>query len=239
IYYIVMAIIITGARRIGLYAAKRLLKEGKNVAVVYNSKNPCDEIDGVFCIRKDLSKDSSGVVDAVFERFGKIEAFIHMASPYYKVPIDNFSIEEYRYYNAVIVEAFLNIGVEAFKMMMKNEGHVKGRIVAFGDWAIMHTPYKDYMPYFVAKAGLHGAVLTLAKEFAPHVLVNALALGPVLKPEDMEETEWQKVIQNTPLKKEVSFEDIYSVLKLFLETTSITGAILPIDGGRHIKGVSS
>lgn len=234
-----MAIIITGARRIGLYLAKRLLEDGKDVSIVYNSKNPCDEIEGIFCIKRDLSKDSSRVVDAVFERFGKIEAFIHMASPYYKVPINNFSIEEYRYYNSVIVESFLNIGVEAFKMMMKNEGHVKGRIVAFGDWAIMHTPYKDYMPYFVAKAGLHGAVLTLAKEFAPHVLVNALALGPVLKPEDMENEEWHKIVANTPLKKEVSLDDIYSVLKLFLEITSITGAILPIDGGRHIKGVSS
>jgi len=234
-----MAIIITGARRIGFYVAKRLLEEGKDVAIVYNSKNPCDEMDGIFCIKRDLSKDSSGIANIVFEKFGKIEAFVHMASPYYKVDINNFSIEEYRYYNAIIVEAFLNIGIEAFKLMMKNEGHIKGRIVGFGDWAIMHTPYKDYAPYFVAKAGLHGAVLTLAKEFAPHVLVNALALGPVLKPDDMEDEEWQKVITNTPLKKEVSLHDIYSVLKLFLETTSITGAILPIDGGRHIKGVSS
>jgi len=40
-------------------------------------------------------------------------------------------------------------------------------------------------------------------------------------------------------KKGSKLDDIYSVLKLFLETTSITGAILPIDGGRHIKGVSS
>ncbi|GAB6077754.1 SDR family oxidoreductase [Hydrogenobaculum acidophilum] len=234
-----MAIIITGARRIGFYVAKRLLEEGKDVAVVYNSKNPCDEMDGIFCIKRDLSKDSSGIVDVVFEKFGKLEAFIHMASPYSKVPVDNFSIKEYRYYNAVIVESFLNISVEAFKVMMKNNGHVKGSIVAFGDWAIMHTPYKDYMPYFVAKAGLHGAVLTLAKEFAPHVLVNALALGPVLKPDDMEDDEWQKIIKNTPLKKEVSLDDIYSVLRLFLETTSITGTILPVDGGRHIKGVNS
>jgi len=43
-----MAIIITGARRIGFYVAKRLLEEGKDVAVVYNSKNPCDEMDGIF-----------------------------------------------------------------------------------------------------------------------------------------------------------------------------------------------
>jgi hypothetical protein len=49
----------------------------------------------------------------------------------------------------------------------------------------------------------------------------------------------KKVINKHTFKKEVSLDDIYSVLKLFLETTSITGAILPIDGGRHIKGVSS
>ena len=234
-----MAIIITGARRIGLYVAKRFIEEGKDVALIYNSKNPCDELKGAFCIKRDLSEDSSGIANMVYEKFGKIEAFIHMASPYYRVPLEEFDIKEYRYYNAVIVESFLNISVEAFKIMLKNEGDIKGRIIAFGDWAIMHTPYKDYMPYFVAKAGLHGAVLTLAKEFAPHVLVNALALGPVLKPEDMEDEEWERIIKNTPLKKEVSLEDIFDVLELFTKTTSITGAILPVDGGRHIKGVSS
>ncbi len=235
-----MAFIITGARRIGFYIANRLLEEGKDIAIVYSTQNPCDRLKGAFCIKRDLSKeDVSDIPYIVYERFGKIDGFLHMASPYYKTDINNFNLKDYRYHNAVIVESFLAIGIEAFKIMLKNEGHVKGHIVTFGDWTVMYTPYKEYLSYLVAKAGLHGAVLTLAKEFAPHVLVNALAPGPVLKPGDMAENEWQSIIKNSPLQKEVSLEDIYETTKMFLKTTSITGAILPVDSGRHIKGVSS
>jgi len=62
--------------------------------------------------------------------------------------------------------------------MLRNNGHVKGRIIAFGDWAVINTPYKNYVSYFISKGALHTAVKVLAKELAPHILVNCIALGP-------------------------------------------------------------
>ncbi len=234
-----MNIIITGAKRVGTYIGKKLLEEGHKVAIVYNKTNVCEDIKGAFCIKRDLSKeDVSDIPNVVYEKLGSIDGFLHLASPYYKTPIDNFDIKDYEYYNKIIVESFLNISIGAFKIMMKNEGKTKGHIIGFGDWAL-DTPYKDYMPYFVAKGGLHSAVKVLAKEFAPHVLVNALALGPVLMPEDMDKTSWDNIIKNTPLQQEVNLEDIYNCVKILLTTSSMTGTIIPVDGGRHIKGVSS
>ena len=47
---------------------------------------------------------------------------------------------------------------------------IKGKIVNIGDWAT-ERPYKDYLPYLVAKGGLTTMTLALAKELAPHVPV--------------------------------------------------------------------
>lgn len=234
-----MAILITGAKRIGTYIAKNLIQEGFNVAIVYNKTNVCTELKNAFCIQRDLSKDNlEDIPNIVFEHFGKLDAFLHLASPYYPTFIENFDIKDYQYYQKIVVESFLSISIKAFDIMMKNQEDIRGRIVAFGDWAI-NTPYKNYLPYFVSKGALHSAVITLAKEFAPYVLVNAIAPGPVLKPEDMPEKEWQSVIKNSPLQREVGLEDIYMGVEFFLKIRSITGTILPIDSGRHIKGVSS
>ena len=43
---------------------------------------------------------------------------------------------------------------------------IKGKIVNLGDWAT-ERPYKDYLPYLVAKGGLTTMTLALAKELGP------------------------------------------------------------------------
>ncbi len=42
---------------------------------------------------------------------------------------------------------------------------IKGKIVIIGDWAT-ERPYKDYLPYLVAKGGLTTLTLALARELA-------------------------------------------------------------------------
>ena len=50
------------------------------------------------------------------------------------------------------------------------EDGIKGKIVNIGDWAT-ERPYKDYLPYLVAKGGLTTMTLALARELAPHIPV--------------------------------------------------------------------
>ena len=51
------------------------------------------------------------------------------------------------------------------------ENGIKGKIVNVGDWA-SNRPYRDYLPYLVAKGGLATFTQALAVELAPHVTVN-------------------------------------------------------------------
>lgn len=48
-----------------------------------------------------------------------------------------------------------------------------GRIINIIDYAPLR-PYRDYSAYIVTKGGLYTMTKVLAKELAPHVLVNGI-----------------------------------------------------------------
>lgn len=239
--------LITGVRRIGKEVAKALIDRGYSLSVVYRfSEEAVEELAEyskgknvkVKALRADLCDYESyeNLVKETYEEFGRIDAFLHLASPYERREITKTTREDLYYHFVPIAEAFFFISIECYKVMLKNEGNVKGRIVAFGDWATDTSPYKGFGAYFVAKGALHTAVKVLAKEFAPHVLVNCVALGPVIKAENYSEEEWGKILLRTPLRREVSLKDVVNTTLLLLETESITGEIIRVDGGRHLAG---
>ena len=231
--------IITGVRRIGKFIAKELLKEGYKLAVVYRtSEEVVRELSNfgeVLPLKTDLCGNYESIVEKTYERFGRIDAFIHLASPYQRKSIEETSSEDFYFHMKPIAEAFFFISKFSYKYMLENEGSVKGRIIAFGDWAV-ECPYKNFSAYFVSKGALHTAVKVLAKEFAPYVLVNCIALGPVLKAEEYTQEEWEKILKRTPLKREVPIKDIVNLVKYLLEAEGITGEIIRLDGGRHLAG---
>jgi pteridine reductase len=77
----------------------------------------------------------------------------------------------------------------------------------------------------------------LARELAPEVRVNAVAPGPILWPDDdsFDELSRQRIISNTPLKREGTPEDIAKAVHFLLfEATYVTGETINVDGGRHV-----
>ncbi|WP_029551677.1 SDR family oxidoreductase [Thermocrinis jamiesonii] len=237
--------IITGVRRIGFHIAKELLEDGWSLAVVYlSSEKEVEKLKKygeVLGIKADLSERNSykAIVQKTFDVFGRIDAFIHLASPYFPTPLESLTEEDVKKHFLPIAEAFLFISKECASYMLKNEQSIKGRIIAFGDWATNTTPYKNYSAYFISKGALHTSVKVLAKEFAPYILVNAIALGPTLKPPDFSQEKWNSYIDKTPLKREVSIRDVVELTKFLLSVESMTGEIINLDSGRHISGECS
>ncbi|RMH80692.1 MAG: SDR family oxidoreductase [Acidobacteria bacterium] len=239
--------IITGIRRIGYNIALELLKEGWLVGLVYlGSERIHRELSKaypgkVWGFRANLSRaeECTRAVEELLKNMEGVDAFVHLASPYEPTPIHELKEELIDYHFKPIAQAFILIAKELYPVMLKNEGIVKGRMVAFGDWATNTTPYRNYAAYFIAKGALHTAVKVLAKEFAPHVIVNGIALGPTVKPEGFSSEKWQEYINKTPLKRPVSLEDVIKVTKLLLDVESITGELINLDSGRHISGECS
>ncbi|MCS7196172.1 MAG: SDR family oxidoreductase [Aquificaceae bacterium] len=236
--------LITGVRRIGYHISRSLLESGWRVGVVYKGfREPVEKLreefgDRVVGLAADLSlwEEGKRVVEEVVSLMGGVDAFLHLSSPYEATPLELLREEQVDLHFKPIAQAFLAIGKEVYPYMLQNSGSVKGRFVAFGDWATNTTPYRNYSAYFIAKGALHTAVKVLAKELAPHVLVNAIALGPTLKPPDIPENKWQEYINKTPLKRPVSIQDVVKLTHYLLEVESMTGEIITLDSGRHVAG---
>ena len=79
-------------------------------------------------------------------------------------------------------------------------------------------------------------LLAMAKALAPSIQVNCISPGPVLFPENYSEEERKFSIEQTLLKREGSAEDIAKTVRFLLEGSDyITGAVIPVDGGRQVR----
>ena len=94
------------------------------------------------------------------------------------------------------------------------------------------TPH--YTSYTISKAGLWVLTQHLARALAPRVRVNAIAPGPVLPHAGMSDQAFAALARATPLGRGPSIEDICRALRTILETPSMTGQLLTLDGGRHL-----
>jgi pteridine reductase len=123
-------------------------------------------------------------------------------------------------------------------MVRQPEG---GVIVNLGDWSIAR-PYLDYAAYFPSKGALDALTRSLAVELGtrnPKVRVNCVHPGPVMLPADLPPKERQASIAATLVKHEGSPENVVLAVLHLIDNDFITGASLPVDGGRSIYSPDS
>ncbi|ORV08372.1 SDR family NAD(P)-dependent oxidoreductase [Mycobacterium celatum] len=118
-----------------------------------------------------------GLVDATYDRFGKIDTLINNAgmSPLYDTLTD---------VTEKLFDAVVNLNL---KGPFRLSALVGERMVAAGSGSIINVstagslrPTPDIIPYAAAKAGLNAMTEALAKAFGPTVRVNTLMAGPFL-----------------------------------------------------------
>ncbi len=238
-------IILTGASRIGKTMAEELAKAGANLAITYLSSEEtareiCEEA-GKFgvkaiAVKADVSRedDVRNLIEEAKKQLGQIDGLIHMAANYPKTPFDKVTVEDFDKTMAIIARSTFLMGKLVGDEMLKNPNALKGKIITISDWSVLRAPYRDYLPYNMAKAAVEGATLSLAQELAPGIAVNCIAPGPILKPEDLTEEENQAVLSRTPLRKWGGAEEIAKAVLYLLDSDFTTGVILPVDGGRSI-----
>ncbi|MFM9066680.1 MAG: SDR family oxidoreductase, partial [Planctomycetota bacterium] len=113
-------------------------------------------------------------------------------------------------------------------------------IVTIGDWATVR-PYRDYAAYFASKGSIPTITRTMASELAarnPQVRVNCIMPGPVMLPDDLSAAERAEAIAGTLVKREGSPRHIALAALHFIDNDFVTGAVLPVDGGRSIHSES-
>ena len=111
----------------------------------------------------------------------------------------------------------------------------RGKIVNIADLSGLE-PWPAFAAHSVSKAGVVMLTKILARALAPDVTVNAIAPGAVLVPEEYDEEERARLARTTPLRRLGTPDDATAALLYLLEGGDfVTGEILSVDGGRHIR----
>lgn len=235
-------VLITGGRRIGQVVARELAQRGAHIATAYRgSKREADEtvrdVEALgrraAAIQADVSKeeDCRALVNGTVQALGRIDAVVNMASVYRARPFETMTGREWNEDLDVNLRASFVCAQAAAAHM--TEG---GRIVNFSDWlaASGRPAYRNFVSYYVAKAGVKALTEALALQLAPRVLVNAIAPGPILAPPDMTDAERDEVAAATPLGRWGGEIEIAKAVIALIETDFITGETIRVDGGRHV-----
>jgi NAD(P)-dependent dehydrogenase (short-subunit alcohol dehydrogenase family) len=239
-------VLITGGKRIGAAIAVALAGRGMPIALSFNrSRAEAEAVAAdvqagggrAFIYQSDLSKapEARTLVDRAANDLGRVDVLINMASVYSSVAFEE--IDEH------VWDSVVNVDLRAAYLCsraalphMRAQGG--GRIINFTDWVARsgRPRYKGFLPYYVAKHGVIGLTEALALELAEdHILVNAIAPGPILAPPETTDEEYKAVEAATPLGRWGGEEEIVAAVVFLLETEFMTGETIRIDGGRHLR----
>jgi NAD(P)-dependent dehydrogenase (short-subunit alcohol dehydrogenase family) len=238
--------LITGGKRIGVQVATELARGGADVGLVYRSSRAEAEetaaaVRGLgrraLVVHADLRQPDAceRVVDETVDALGRLDVLVNMASIYRRTLFDDVTIEDWDTQMAIDLRSPWLCARAAVPHMRRLRG---GRIINIADWVARsgRPRYPGFLTYYVAKTGVIGLTEAMALELAPdQILVNAIAPGPIVAPEDTTDEEFEAVERATPLGRWGGEIEVAKVVLALVEADFVTGETIRVDGGRHVK----
>ncbi len=194
----------------------------------------------------DMSKadEISAMIQSIESEFGAIDILVNNAGIQHVSPIEDFPIEKWNAILAINLSSSFHT-IHSALPKMKEKGW--GRIINIASaHALVASPFKS--AYVAAKHGIAGLTKTAALETAAlGITINAICPGYVWTPLVEKQipdtakargiTEEQVIndvlLHSQPTKKFVTIEQVAALASFIAseDAASITGAIIPIDGG--------
>jgi pteridine reductase len=235
----------SGKQRVGWHVAQALAARGYALAIHYLTSEADAAVTvadlrrrGVEAIALQANLTDEHAIDSmmkgIFAQFGRIDVLVNGAAVWQRKKLEAVTADDVRsQFEINTLGTFLCSQQAGLAMVRQPEG---GCIVTIGDWAI-ERPYLDYAAYFPSKGAIPTLTRCLAVELGtrnPRVRVNCILPGPVLLPADLPEEERRQAIRATLVKKEGRPENIAQAVLFLIDSDFITGACVPVDGGRSI-----
>ena len=234
------ALITGGARRLGKAMALTLARQGANVVIHYNKSAGAasslgDQIRAAgvqaWAIQADLCDkgQADGLFQQAVELAGPVSVLINNASIFKTETLGEMSAESLRQ----------NIDIHALAPLilsraMASQGRA-GHIVNLLDTRV--TSYdRNHAAYHLSKRLLLTLTRMLALELAPDIAVNAVAPGLILPPEGKDRSYLENLAHTNPLNRVGCERDVTDAVLFLLESRFVTGQIIYVDGGFHMKG---
>ncbi|MCU0512864.1 MAG: SDR family oxidoreductase [Anaerolineae bacterium] len=240
-----VALVTGSAHRVGRAIALALARAGVHVLVHYHRASTEDVRDtlheiksyGVdaFAVSADISQPEGvqQVMDALREQFGRVNILVNSASVFPQGPLLDVSLASWDLTMHVNLRAPFLFTQQAARLMQQNTppGGVIVNIVDRG----ARQPWVKRPEHGISKAGLWMLTQVSALSLAPHIRVNAILPGPVLKTNDgMTDDEWARMATRLPLQITGDGDDIGRAVVYLAGESFITGALLDVDGGEHL-----
>lgn len=92
----------------------------------------------------------------------------------------------------------------------------------------------EFMSYTIAKMGLWAFTRTAAQALAPDIRVNAIGPGPTLQGSRQSAAHFSGQRAKTVLGRGANASEICAALGFFLDTPSVSGELICVDGGQHL-----
>jgi pteridine reductase len=235
----------SGKHRIGWHVADALAGRGYALAVHYRT-SAAEAADAVACLRgrgveadafqADLTDEvaACGLIHAALDRFGRLDVLVNGAGLWQRKRLEDVTAAAVRrHFEVNVLSTFLCSQQAGLAMVRQPEG---GCIVNLGDWAEAR-PYPGYAAYFASKGAIPTLTRCLAVELGtrnPRVRVNCILPGPVMMPPTLTDEERREAISATLVRREGSPANVAGAVLFFIDNDFVTGACLPVDGGRTI-----
>ncbi|MEX2030012.1 MAG: SDR family oxidoreductase [Anaerolineales bacterium] len=241
------ALVTGGARRIGKALVLGLAERGANVVVHYG-KSAADASEtarlargfGVqaSAVAADLTDpiQSEALWGEAERTIGPIDILVNSASTFGPGTLETTSRAEWDEHLAVHLSApFALCQAFARQHAGSTTGSPSARpgvVLNLLDWRALR-PGAAPFAYTVSKAALAAMTQSLAAALAPGIRVNGLALGAILPPESSLPD--PDLLRHVPLGRWGTVEEaVHAAVFLIAGSDFMTGAVVHVDGGRHL-----
>ncbi len=234
--------LVTGAgRRVGRAIALALGGCGMRVVVHYNASDAgaretarlITEAGGsAAVVQAELSQVEAchTLIDGVVREHGTLHLLVNSAAMMLRTPVGELTPEQWDTMFALNARAPFFLAQRAAPALRE----AGGSIVNIADLAAFES-WPAYVPHSMTKAAIVQMTRGLAHALAPHVRVNAIAPGAVLLPDGWSDSDAQRLVDTTPLRRLGSPEDVARAAVYLAEADFVTGETIIVDGGRHVR----
>jgi 7-alpha-hydroxysteroid dehydrogenase len=240
--------IVTGAGRgIGAATAVALAEAGADVVVAARTAADLEKVAGrveaagrrAVTVRADLSDLDAvtGLVDIAREQLGRVDIVVNNVGgtiPNALLDTDAAYLEDAFHFNVSTAHTLVRA---ATPVMLDGGGAARGGSFVNITSIVGRVGGRGYLAYGTAKAALAHYTRLAARDLAPHIRVNAVAVGSVMTPAlefvAGDQTTRTAMERTTPLQRIGEAEDV-AAAALYLCSRAggyVTGKVLEVDGG--------
>jgi pteridine reductase len=234
------ALVTGAAHRVGKAIAVRLAMEGCNIALHYNAakkeaKQTLNELKGFPVNAKSYqanlreSEEITSLFQSISRDFKRLDILINSAAVMQRIPFHKVTLEDWEATIDLNLRATYFCTQSAIKLM----GDEGGVVINISDIAGLQ-PWVDYPVHSISKIGVEMLTKVAALSYGPGVRVNAVAPGPVLKPDHMSETRWAQLGAELPIGQVGEPADVSEAIVFLVKNDFITGETLVVDGGNQL-----